>query len=380
LRLAAFESVNAKASMTELHKISTGGTEPVGDVVFVHGLGGDPFTTWEFSANQCWSTWLAADRPDLAIWSLGYEVQPSAWSGTAMPLADRAVNVLATLDGESVGKRPLCFVTHSMGGLLVKQLLRHAWTISKEYRHICLSTKGVVFFSTPHTGSNLATLSSYLKFVIRTTIAVRELEAHDHNLRELNLWYRNNVSDLAIGTRVFFETRPTSGVMVVNATSADPGLPDVTPIPVDSDHFNICCPPSIKDLRYTQTLKFLNDRIRLSDDPVPVPLLDRFSLVRKRLLVAQSGRELRLLLHEVDELLAGSPHDPDGKQLREDIKTALSVEETPRVSAAADQAGSSPSREAPRESAYRWLTMLAIVGPAAIAFLLLASYFKWFWG
>jgi hypothetical protein len=39
---------------------------------------------------------------------------------------DRAVNVLAALYGQGLGEKPICFVTHSMGGLVVKQCFERA--------------------------------------------------------------------------------------------------------------------------------------------------------------------------------------------------------------------------------------------------------------
>ena len=261
--------------MTTIHSLSKSRGTATGDVVFVHGLGGDPFNTWRLNTDGSWSTWLAADRPDLSLWSLGYDVEPTAWTGRAMPLVDRAINVLAVLDGAGVGAQPLCFVTHSMGGLLVKQLLRHASTMAREYQHICTRTRGVIFFSTPHAGSSVASLASYLQFLLRATVAVKELEAHEPHLRELNLWYRNNVAALDIATRVFYETIETQGVMVVTATSADPGLAGVTPIPVDSNHYEVCCPKSRDDLRYVQTLRFLNERLPLIVETVSEALPDR---------------------------------------------------------------------------------------------------------
>jgi hypothetical protein len=70
----------------------------VGDIVFVHGLGGDVFKTWNLDQPNSWRDWLVTNRPDLNIWSIEYEVSPSEWTGGAMPLPDRALNILALLD------------------------------------------------------------------------------------------------------------------------------------------------------------------------------------------------------------------------------------------------------------------------------------------
>lgn len=316
---------------TKLHSVSNQSPHATGDVVFVHGLGGDPFETWGLRDQSSWSAWLSVDRPDLNVWSLGYEISPTAWSGSAMPLADRATNVLAVLDAASLGQRPTCFITHSMGGLLVKQLLRHASTIAKEYRHICTSTRAVVFFSTPHTGSDLADFVSYLKFFLRTTGAVDELKAHEPRLRELNLWYRNNVAELQIQSKVFYETKPTRGVTVVDATSADPGIVGVVPIPVDADHNAICRPTSREDVTYAQTLKLLKDSLRLGSNTSPLSPEVEVSSLRQRLLVTHSPRDLRRLLYEVDRLISRAPDNDDALLLRDDIRQAVEAAERPRA-------------------------------------------------
>src|SRR4051812_47762079 len=82
--------------MSQLYKIA----DPVGQkrasVILVHGLGGDPHTTWRHGLDEegFWPKWLAADVPTLAIYSLGYEAAVSRWRGAAMHLPDRAKNVL----------------------------------------------------------------------------------------------------------------------------------------------------------------------------------------------------------------------------------------------------------------------------------------------
>ncbi len=230
----------------------------VGDVVFLHGLNGDPKGTWSHGPEEGFCpSWLAMDCPKLGVWSIGYNVAASSWKGTAMPLFDRATNILAELQAEGLGTKPLCFITHSMGGLLVKQILRNANSLTPQFHLFSTAVRGGVFLATPHTGSDLARLANYLKFFLRTTIAVRELEHAAPALRELNLWYRQHADRLDIKTQVCFETQKTKGVQVVDEASADPGLKDVTPIGVDANHLTIAKPSSRKSVIYRLSKQFV---------------------------------------------------------------------------------------------------------------------------
>lgn len=54
------------------------------DVVFIHGLGGDSWTTWMADTNDIgafWPNWLARDLPGLGLWTLGYAASGSKWKG-----------------------------------------------------------------------------------------------------------------------------------------------------------------------------------------------------------------------------------------------------------------------------------------------------------
>ena len=87
---------------SQLHKIANcDRADRIGDVIFVHGLGGDAFGTWhpqdKKDDDQSWLYWLGQDAPDVGIWSIDYEVEPSAWKGNAMPLTDQATNILELL-------------------------------------------------------------------------------------------------------------------------------------------------------------------------------------------------------------------------------------------------------------------------------------------
>ncbi|WP_287256129.1 alpha/beta fold hydrolase [Moorena sp. SIO4E2] len=246
---------------------------PSADVVFVHGLGGDARSTWHPKGKQddddFWPVWLGKEQLGLNIWSFGYDAEGTNWkSNSSMPLFDQASNLLDWLDIHELGKRPLVFITHSMGGLLVKKMLSSALTFQKQA--ILEKTKGIVFMGTPHTGANLANLIDNIGVLAQTTVSVKELKAHSPQLRELNEWYRENVRSLGIATKVYYETQPVKGILVVDPDSANPGIEKVKPVALANNHIDLCKPESQNSQVYLGVKKFikecLNTPVRLKDD------------------------------------------------------------------------------------------------------------------
>jgi len=244
-----------------------------GDVIFVHGLGGNAWSTWhakELYDDNFWLTWLGKDFLDLGIWSFGYAAEAFEWKGTSMPLFDQASNLLDWLEICDIGQRPVIFVTHSLGGLLVKKMLSTAQTFSKQA--VIEQTKGIVFLATPHTGSHLAKLIDSIGILARTTVSVEELKAHAPQLRELNEWYRENVRCLGIATKVYYETQPIQRILVVDPDSANPGIEGVKPVAIpDDNHISICKPNSQESQVYLGVKKFIHECLR---SPLQLPQFD----------------------------------------------------------------------------------------------------------
>lgn len=277
------------SEITGLIKISgCNNTGRCGDVIFVHGLGGHAVSTWhpkeqkELQENdECWFTWLAQERPDLGIWSFGYNAAPFEWQGPTMPLFDRASNLLEYLAINDIGKRPIIFVTHSMGGLLVKQMLRSVQMFPEKVV-IIEQTKGIVFLSTPHTGSHLANLVKNIGIFARNTVSVDELKAHIPELRQLNQWYQQNVDSMAINTKVYYETKKVFGILVVDPDSANPNIKDVQPTATDDDHISITKPRSKNNLVYQGVSQFIQKTLPPISEKVEKKLLDISSDYIKR--------------------------------------------------------------------------------------------------
>ena len=246
-----------------------GGSDPdrTGDIVFVHGLRGNAREYWQLRGRPetFWPEWLAKEKicPRSVSGRWGDDAAAFEWSGSAMPLYVRGNNALDLLSQSNIGAVPVVFVTHSLGGLLVKQMLRSAKDLKQpRWKAIAEKTCGLVFISTPHSGSDLATFVSYLGWVLRGSVALKDLEANAPQLLQLNTWYRENVGfeeegDLGIKSLVYYEERKTYwgflklfGATVVDRASADPGIKGVIPVGLDFDHSTIHKPKSTSSQLY----------------------------------------------------------------------------------------------------------------------------------
>ncbi|WP_293073174.1 NB-ARC domain-containing protein [Okeania sp. SIO3B5] len=241
---------------------------------------GHRIKTWhpnEEENEKCWPYWLAKESlcQNIGIWSFGYEAEASAWLGNSQTLFDQGKNLLDDLENEELGQRPLIFITHSLGGLVVKEMLRSGSDYPKDpsKKAIIQNTKGIVFLATPHTGSDLTKhpLVEIMRFLGRENITVKELESHSSQLRSLDKWYRQHVNSLGISTRAYYEGKNTQskGISVgkvVDPDSADPKIPDVQAIPaVDADHITIAKPTDIEDKVYKGVKVFIKKCLPLSD-------------------------------------------------------------------------------------------------------------------
>ena len=68
---------------------------------------------------------------------------------TNLSITDLADNLLKSLQKSGLDKTPCIFITHSMGGLILKEMIKAGLNTEQ--------IKGVVFFSTPHLGTDIFT-------------------------------------------------------------------------------------------------------------------------------------------------------------------------------------------------------------------------------
>ncbi|KAH8129617.1 WD40 repeat-like protein [Trichoderma asperelloides] len=154
-----------------------------------------------------------------------------------------------------MGERPIIFLVHSMGGLIVKEAYMQG-QYDPTYEAIIKAVSAIVFLSTPHRGTNLAeTLNRILQvsFVASPMQFIAELAAGSQTLQKLNEQFRHVAPKLQIVS--FYETRPTTmfkktQIMVLEKDSSVLGYPGEISKALDADHNGICKYESPSDPKY----------------------------------------------------------------------------------------------------------------------------------
>ncbi|XP_068580786.1 protein SERAC1 [Cebidichthys violaceus] len=266
----------------------TRGNQPIkADVLFIHGILGAAFKTWrqkdrdaseeEEEAEsredytECWpKSWLAADCPNLRVLSVEYDSHLSDWMAKCpaenqrKSLAYRSRELLKKLKLAGVGERPVVWVAHSMGGLLVKKMLLDA-AEDPDMHELLKNTKGIMFYSVPHHGTFMAEYSVNVRYLLFPSVEVRELCKDSPALRNLNENFLNMAKEKEFKVLSFAETLPTNigpmiKILVVPTQSANLGIGEL--IEVDTDHLNICKPEKKDSFLYKRSLQFILEALQ----------------------------------------------------------------------------------------------------------------------
>ncbi|KAI9712572.1 MAG: hypothetical protein M1828_001673 [Chrysothrix sp. TS-e1954] len=140
-------------------------TEPI-DIIAIHGIGAHPDDTWTKSVDtgngqQRYVNWLKDDEmlpnvvPSARIMRYGYESQWFGKGAMHVRVMDIANEFLKETRRyrKDCSDRPLMFIAHCFGGLVVVQSLVEAEHDREEWPGLYQSTTALVFFGTPFRGA-----------------------------------------------------------------------------------------------------------------------------------------------------------------------------------------------------------------------------------
>ncbi|KAA6415096.1 MAG: hypothetical protein FRX48_01848 [Lasallia pustulata] len=258
------------------------------DIFALHGLNGDREETWTYTPdaahedkakdagtnkfrgklggkdsktdmggdrNPLWlRDYLKDDFPNARIYSVGYNSKVAFSFGTGRLdsfARELLVNIQRTRETENEKQRPILFVCHSMGGLVVKKALLVAHVDQVHYKNILDSTTAVFFLGTPHGGSDSTALAKPLVDIARIVFPrvlgtfrkdlVASLERNGPELLELSGQFRSIVDKENIHVFSFVEQdrHPLLSSRVVDEASATIGTATEEIIPINGHHTQI---------------------------------------------------------------------------------------------------------------------------------------------
>ncbi|KAI0169704.1 hypothetical protein GGR52DRAFT_478508 [Hypoxylon sp. FL1284] len=206
----------------ELYPLDKPNVEPEIDIVFVPGLGAHPEESWVSPTTGFnWTTnGLVRDFPRARILLYMYE---SAWTGSLKVrafMSNIAMSLLSGLKSKREGhvqRRPIVFIGHSMGGLVIAKAITLADSRRDKFPIMFEAIAAAVFFGTPFNGAEVASVAAmYAQFAEMFNTAVPSklldlMKPGDEGLHDLRHTFMRLVGKLhpKIDLMCFFEQEPT---------------------------------------------------------------------------------------------------------------------------------------------------------------------------
>ena len=221
-------AANVPTQKIGLFELSTNECEKNIDVVAVHGLQGDAYKTWEHDNGSLWlRDFLPADIPHALIMTFGYN-STIAFSKSVAKIEDKALELLNLLSAKRSStapgslSRPIVFICHSLGGIVVKKalIIAHERDSNLDFKDILVSTRGIAFLGVPHRGSDIAWWAGFAAKLLKhasvgtTTDAtlLSDLEKGSPTLANISNQFVDRARNMIIYT--FYETEKLNKVMV----------------------------------------------------------------------------------------------------------------------------------------------------------------------
>lgn len=236
-------------------------------VIFVHGLGGAAVGTWS-RGDVYWPSMVSKHLDNERINSNIYIHQYNSVLSN-LSIDEIASNLGVTLENHSVidgNIENVFFVTHSMGGIVIRDFLQDRPDVSEK-------TKAIFFYGTPTTGS---TLANVVDAVIKRLPILRQIKLWFSGVQIEQLGKNGRQSYLALAARRWlrrartrnipaycaYETKP-AGVKVVEFDSAGM-LCNQNLEAVDGDHFEIVKPDNEMHMAHQLFVKGVREQINKS--------------------------------------------------------------------------------------------------------------------
>ncbi|PVF91422.1 hypothetical protein CPB86DRAFT_878527 [Serendipita vermifera] len=194
------------------------GQNPLIDIIAIHGLDGHRERSWTAENGTMWlRDLLPLDIPSARILTYGYDSDTRRFTHTSTQGIfhhAEAFVVDLTLARIANPERPIIFLAHSLGGIILKKALAlcHGASYGSDHRYIKVSTYAILFFGTPHSGANGVDLAQWMAkllsvYMFTDDTIVKGLDQNSSELQSIQAFYLG--ASEHIKSIFFYERLPT---------------------------------------------------------------------------------------------------------------------------------------------------------------------------
>ncbi|KAK4098094.1 hypothetical protein N658DRAFT_488741 [Parathielavia hyrcaniae] len=269
------------------------------DIVLVHGLNGNPEKTWTAPNGVYWpADLLPASLKDqhanILVYGYNADVFGGFWERTAKSPSDNFIHhhaqtLVATLahyrKSEGTERNPIIWVVHSLGGIVTKRAILYSSDLRdpnlEDLRSVYVSTYGIIFLGTPHTGAGAAAWGGVIqrmadalvprKLFETESVLLKSLKKDNETLQQINNHFLDVYRDFKI--HMAHENQKTdikgSKILVVDALSASPQLAGVTYYGIEATHSGMCKFASEDAPGYRTVSTAIHDWVSDAPDVIP---------------------------------------------------------------------------------------------------------------
>ena len=213
----------------------------------------------------------------ITTWGYGVQIEKMVASASQSTIFHHAQTLLSDLAmlraSKSDSAKPLIFIAHSLGGIVVKDALSLSQIDPTHLKEILPATIGVMFLGTPHHGSKAASLGkvafeiSRVFFQNPNTDILRGLERNSEILERITRSFGQILAAGNLRVHSFREELDTKGMSIVDASSYSIGYLYETKGSLHANHRTMAKMSSFDDINFQRVTSVIQRWLDESGDP-----------------------------------------------------------------------------------------------------------------
>ncbi|KAI0843673.1 hypothetical protein F5Y06DRAFT_255526 [Hypoxylon sp. FL0890] len=199
------------------------------DCIVLSGLGSHPFGSWQPHGQTKSFMWvrdeLSQFLPSIRFILYGYDttLNPSSSFQTVPDLGNSLIGLLKAHGWTSPTAKPLLFLAHSLGGVIVKQALVMLAGSGQKETYIASVIRGIIFFGVPSQGMNISDIFTMLGDQPNVDALVKDISARSDYLLHLEKQFAGISYLRTIKVYWGYETKTTRSIVSVGDTYSREG-------------------------------------------------------------------------------------------------------------------------------------------------------------